>query len=86
MGAGGSQTASTSVGVTAPPPPPAPPVERLTLRINFDTNKATIRQADVPELQKAVEFAKRYPGRTISIDGMPMTSAIISRPVNTASP
>ena len=68
-GAGGSQTASTSVGVTAPPPPPAPPVERLTLRINFDTNKATIRQADVPELQKAVEFAKRYPGRTISIDG-----------------
>ena len=44
-------------------------MERLTLRINFDTNKATIRQADVPELQKAVEFVKRYPGRTISIDG-----------------
>ena len=71
-GAGGSQTASTSVGVPAPPPPaavPAPPVERQTLHINFDTNKATIRPADVPELQKAVEFAKRYPGRKISIEG-----------------
>ena len=44
-------------------------MERLTLRINFDTNKATIRQADVPDLQKAVEFVKRHPGRTISIDG-----------------
>ncbi len=68
-GAGGSQTASTSVGVTVPPPPPAPPVERLTLHINFDTNKATIRPAEVPELQKAVDFVKRYPGHKISIEG-----------------
>ena len=66
-GAGGSKTASTTVGVTTPPPPA--PVERQTLHINFDTNKATIRQADIPELQKAVEFAKRYPGRKISIEG-----------------
>jgi len=73
-GAGGSQSAATTVGVTAPPPPapvaaPAPPPERLTLHINFDTNKATIRQADVTELQKAVDFVKRYPGRKISIEG-----------------
>ncbi len=69
-GAGGSQTASTSVGVTAPPPPPPRrPVERLTLHINFDTNKATIRQDEGADLQKAVEFAKRYPDRKISIEG-----------------
>lgn len=73
-GAGGSQSAATTVSVTAPPPPapvaaPAPPPERLTLHINFDTNKATIRQADVTELQKAVDFVKRYPGRRISIEG-----------------
>jgi len=68
-GAGGSQTASTTVGVTPPPPPPAPPVERLTLRINFDTDKADIRPADYPELEKAVEFVKRHPGRKIAIEG-----------------
>lgn len=69
-GAGGSQTASTTVGVTPPPPPPpAPKVERMTLRINFDTDKATIRQADVAELQKAVAFVKQYPGRKITIEG-----------------
>jgi OOP family OmpA-OmpF porin len=41
----------------------------LTLHINFDTDKATIRQADIPELQKAVEFVKQYPGRKMSIEG-----------------
>jgi OOP family OmpA-OmpF porin len=41
----------------------------LTLHINFDTDKAVIRQADTSELQKAVEFIKRYPGRKISIEG-----------------
>ncbi len=70
-GTGGSQTASTTVGVTpAPAPPaPAPPAERMTLHINFDTDKATIRQADVPELQRAVAFVQQYPGRKISIEG-----------------
>jgi outer membrane protein OmpA-like peptidoglycan-associated protein len=81
-GAGGTQTASAAVNVTAPPPPPvapppppppapAPPpvVDRLSLRINFDLNKATIRQADVSELQKALAFVKRYPKSKISIEG-----------------
>ena len=67
-GPGGSQTASTTVTVN--PPPPAPrPVERLTLHINFDTNKAVIRPADHAELQKAIDFVKRYPGRKITIEG-----------------
>jgi outer membrane protein OmpA-like peptidoglycan-associated protein len=69
-GPGGTQTASATVGVTEPPPPPAPePVARLTLRINFETDRATIRQEDVAELQKAVEFVKRYPDHRIAIGG-----------------
>jgi OOP family OmpA-OmpF porin len=66
-GPGGSQTASATVAVTAPPPPPAP--ERLTLHINFDTNKATIRPADARELQKAIEFVKRHPSSRVAIEG-----------------
>jgi OOP family OmpA-OmpF porin len=70
-GAGGSRTAATTVTVTVPPPPPpAPkPIERLTIRINFDFDKADIRPADVPELQKALDFVKRNAAYKISIEG-----------------
>ena len=51
-------------------PPPAPKViDRLTLHVNFDFDKATIRDADTAELQKAVDFVKKYPGYKISIEG-----------------
>ena len=71
-GAGGVASEVATVTVTAPPPAapvltPAP--EQLTLRINFDTDKATIRPADAAELQKAVAFVQRYPGRRIAIVG-----------------
>lgn len=69
-GAGGSANASTTVNVTPPPPPPPKEIARLTLRINFDTDKAIIRQADVPELQKAVDFIKKYPtSAKVTIEG-----------------
>jgi outer membrane protein OmpA-like peptidoglycan-associated protein len=70
-GAGGSARASTSVTVTAPPPPPPAPkvIDKLTLHVNFDFDKAVIRNADVPELQKAVDFLKKYPNAKISIEG-----------------
>jgi peptidoglycan-associated lipoprotein len=70
-GAGGSAQASTSVTVTAPPPPPPAPkvIDKLTLHVNFDFDKAVIRNADVPELQKAVDFLKKYPNSKISIEG-----------------
>jgi len=61
--------------VEAPPPPPPPaapapqPVERLTLHINFDSDSAVIRPAERAELQKAIDFVNRYPGRKISIEG-----------------
>jgi outer membrane protein OmpA-like peptidoglycan-associated protein len=57
--AGGSNKASTTV----------PVYKRTTLNINFDTNKADIRKADLPELQKAVDFVKKYPDTKVSVVG-----------------
>ena len=69
-GEGGSGSASTKVTVNPPPPPPATKViDRLTVRVNFDTDKAVIRKADTGELQKAIAFVKKYPGHNISIEG-----------------
>ena len=67
-GEGGSQTASTTLTVI-PPPPPARVIDRLTIHVNFDTNKADIRKEDVAELQKAIDFIKQYPDHRISLEG-----------------
>ncbi|PWU24768.1 MAG: hypothetical protein C5B48_04685 [Candidatus Rokuibacteriota bacterium] len=62
-GAGGRATASTTVTV-------APKViDRLTIHVNFDFDKAVIRNADLPDLQKALAFVKKYPGHKVSIEG-----------------
>ena len=67
-GEGGSQTESTTVAVT--PPPPAPKViDRLILHVNFDFDKSAIRNPDIAEVEKAVDFVKKYPGYQISIEG-----------------
>lgn len=68
-GDGGSKTASTAVTVNPPPPPAPKVVDRLAVQVNFDTNKATIRKADQAELQKAIDFVKKYPGHAISVEG-----------------
>jgi OOP family OmpA-OmpF porin len=70
-GEGGSKTASTTVTVNPPPPPPPAPkvIDQLTVRVNFDTDKAIIRKADTAELQKAIDFVKKYPGNNISVEG-----------------
>ena len=84
-GTGGTvyETATVTVKapvVAAPPPPPAAapvmaPVaapkaaEAVTLHVNFDTNKYTIRPADLAELQKAVDFAKKYPDAKFHVVG-----------------
>jgi outer membrane protein OmpA-like peptidoglycan-associated protein len=69
-GEGGAKTATTTVNVTPPPPPPAPKVvDRLAIHVNFDTAKADIRKSDVAELQKAIDFVKKYPGYAISVEG-----------------
>lgn len=46
-----------------------PVFHRTTLHVNFDTNKAEIRKADLPELQKAIDFVKRYPDTNILVLG-----------------
>ncbi len=70
-GEGGSVTAKTMVTVN-PPPPPAPAakvIDRLVVRVNFDTDKAIIRKADTAELRKAIEFVKKYPGHNVTVEG-----------------
>ncbi|MCP2501848.1 MAG: OmpA family protein [Deltaproteobacteria bacterium] len=57
--AGGTKTASTTV----------PVYKRTTLQINFDTAKADIRKKDLPELQKAIEFVKKYPNTKVQVVG-----------------
>jgi OOP family OmpA-OmpF porin len=63
----------TPAGVTVDkdgcPPPPAKVIDKMTLRVLFDSNKATLTETDVMELQKAVAFVKKYPGANIRIDG-----------------
>lgn len=61
-GAGGSRDASATVGVSKV-------VDRLTLHVNFDFNKATIRKADDADVLKAETFIKKYPDAKISLVG-----------------
>jgi outer membrane protein OmpA-like peptidoglycan-associated protein len=59
----------------APAPPPPPPVvapkviDRLTLHVNFATNKATFAKADDADVEKAVEFLKKYPAARFTLEG-----------------
>ena len=62
--------------VSPPPPPPTPApapaprvIDRLTLHVNFDFDKSVVRKTDDAELQRAVDFVKKYPGYKISIEG-----------------
>jgi outer membrane protein OmpA-like peptidoglycan-associated protein len=79
-GTGGTVYETATVTVKpAPPPPAAKPVpapvvapkaaEAVTLHVNFDTNKHTIRPADLAELQKAVDFAKKNPDAKFHVVG-----------------
>jgi outer membrane protein OmpA-like peptidoglycan-associated protein len=80
-GTGGTVSETATVTVKAPvvpPPPPKPvvapvvapkPAEEVTLHVNFDTNKYTIRPVDLAELQKAVDFAKKNPDAKFHVVG-----------------
>ncbi len=77
--------ATVKVGEPPPPPPPPPPPapapvmvpvapvpkapQKAELRVNFDTNKYTIRPADLAELQKGVQFLKDNPDAKILVVG-----------------
>ena len=72
-GPGGSDTETKTSFIKVketPKPAPAPKViDKLTIRVNFDFDKSTIRDADKAELDRAVSFVKKYTGAKISIEG-----------------
>ena len=78
------EEATVTVSAPAPPPPPPPPpppapapapaparkvIDRMTIRVNFDFDKSTIRKADIADLEKAVAFVKKYPDSKVSVEG-----------------
>jgi outer membrane protein OmpA-like peptidoglycan-associated protein len=70
-GPGGTRTESTSLTVTSKSQPaPAPkPTDKLTIHVNFETNKSDIRKADLGDLQKAEAFVRKYSTCKVEIDG-----------------
>jgi outer membrane protein OmpA-like peptidoglycan-associated protein len=66
---------------TVPAQPPSPPssqpssqpaakvIDRMTVRVNFDVDKAIIRPGDKATLDKAIDFVKKYPDAKIELDG-----------------
>ncbi|HTU02451.1 MAG TPA: OmpA family protein [Candidatus Sulfotelmatobacter sp.] len=68
-GPGGTRTDSTNLTVNAKGAPAPTPTDKLTIHVNFDTNKSDIRQADVDDLKKAEAFVRKYSACKIEIDG-----------------
>ena len=53
-----------------PTPTPTPRViDKMTLRVLFDFNKATLTKNDLVELDKAIDFVKKYPGSRTILEG-----------------
>ncbi|MBI4825449.1 MAG: OmpA family protein [Nitrospirae bacterium] len=44
-------------------------IDKLTLHINFDFDKAIIRKVEYPKLEKALEFISKYPDAALVIEG-----------------
>ncbi len=67
--------------VPPPPPPPPPPVvekhqelaarviDRLIIHVNFAFDKSIVTKADDAELQKAIDFVRKYPGAKVELAG-----------------
>jgi outer membrane protein OmpA-like peptidoglycan-associated protein len=52
-----------------PTPAPARVIDKTTVRVLFDFDKAVLTDKDQAELKKAVAFVKKYPGAKIRLDG-----------------
>jgi OOP family OmpA-OmpF porin len=64
-----------------PPPPPIvepepepccyvpPAIERLTLHVNFDTDKSIIKSGESAKIDRAIDFINKYPDSTLIIEG-----------------
>lgn len=53
----------------AKPKKEAKVIDRMTLTINFEFDKAKIRESDRAKLKKAIDFIKKYPGARIQLEG-----------------
>ena len=68
-GPGGTRNESASVTVKGKAAERPAPTDKLTIHVNFDTNKSEIRKADMPDMQKAEAFVKKYPNCKVEVDG-----------------
>jgi len=53
----------------AHPKKPEKVIDRMTLTINFDFDKAVVRDEDRKELEKGLKFIKKYPNAKIRLEG-----------------
>jgi OmpA-OmpF porin, OOP family len=56
----------------APVPPPPPPMKEkvtITLNVQFDTNKAIVKEKYNDEIKRVADFMKEFPDTTTSIEG-----------------
>jgi OOP family OmpA-OmpF porin len=57
-------------GCAAEKPKPEPKViDKMTVRVLFEFNKAKLAQGDIAELNKAIEFVKKYPTSRVLLEG-----------------
>ncbi len=58
------------IGCAAEQPKPEPRViDKMTLRVLFEFNKATLAQSDIAEFNKAKYFVKKYPTSRVLLEG-----------------
>jgi OOP family OmpA-OmpF porin len=60
--------------VAPPPPPPPPPAEKpvketITLKVEFDTDKADIKPKYDDDIARVAAYLKKYPDTTVTIEG-----------------
>ncbi len=53
----------------AHPKKPEKVIDKMTIMINFDFDKASVRDADRDELEKGLKFIKKYPNARIKLAG-----------------
>ena len=66
------EPAPAPVPEPAPVPPPPPPVqEKVTIALNveFDTNKAVVKEKYYDEIKRVADFMKEFPDTTCEIGG-----------------
>jgi len=66
-----AKPAPATVPEPAPVPPPAPVKEKVTITLNvqFDTNKAIVKDKYYDDIKRVADFMKGFPDTTAAIEG-----------------